>query len=257
MPQTLHQILCRATFFALLALPIAVPAQTPQRGQPVPAPVELAPQPDLFTGHLQAFPRVLPGPAVTPAVAQTINVALAREEATVRAAAQDCRTSMRQEGHKPANDAWQRTVAVTMRGPRLLSFVATDSYFCGGPYPNDGLQTPFVYDLTTGRPVNWLSLLPAGPSAERGTAADGSKAGWILWPRLQQLAHQQAAGECKDAFSNEPVAFAIYPDAASHSLKLFPADFPHVIQACAEPVSLDIPTLKSLKTPAALLTALE
>jgi hypothetical protein len=44
---------------------------------------------------------------------------------------------------------WQRTIKVTMHGPRLLSMVAADGFYCGTAHPDDDLVV-LVFNLETG-----------------------------------------------------------------------------------------------------------
>ena len=107
------------------------------------------------------------GPAVTQAVADKVNAALRHEQASADAAAVQCQQDFHEQTHrKPPADVWQRYVEVTFKGPRYLGRVAADEFNCGGPHP-DHDQMPFVFDLTTGSPVNWVKLFPAGVHAER------------------------------------------------------------------------------------------
>ncbi len=221
----------------------------------VAGPVKLVAQPDVLRGAVEAFPRVLPGPGVSDAVSAKINAALTRANARARKAALDCRTSFREAQGKADPRAWRRSVSVTMRGPEFLALMATDSYYCGGPYPNDGLQMPLVYDLTTGSPVNWLKLLPPSVKATPGNAADGSNTGAVNWPAVTALAKKQAQPECAEAYKENP-DFALNLDARSGTLALTPSDFPHVIQACADSVDLTGDDLRKLHVAPRLIDAL-
>ena len=95
-----------------------------------------------------------------------INAALKRLDANLRKAIRDCK------GHDNGPGDWVRKVEPTMKGPGYLSFVITDTSFCGGPYPSIGTMS-IVYDLRTGTPVDWARLLP--PVADRpGCAGSGN-----------------------------------------------------------------------------------
>jgi hypothetical protein len=63
---------------------------------------------------------------------------------------------------------WQRTVKVTMRGPRFLSMVAMDGMYCGDAYPDDDLVV-LVFNLETGEPVDWS----IGRQVGRGILIEG------------------------------------------------------------------------------------
>jgi hypothetical protein len=170
------------------------------------------------------------------------NAALNSLNAKVAAVASDCRHDFReQQPGKPGRDVWQREVDITMRGPRFLSLLATDSYYCGGMSPNDGLLLPLVYDLKSGRPVDWLTLLPTGAKAVLDTAADGSRVGVVVWPWLRRRAIHNADGECKSAFTDfAEVTFGLWLDAKKGALMAQPSGFPHAEAACAETISISV-----------------
>ena len=80
-----------------------------------------------------------------------INTALQRLDRPAARAAHECRT----EG-PPSSGYRSRAVSVTMAGPRFLSIVIVDDAFCGGAHPETATLS-LVYDLRTGRPVDWTA----------------------------------------------------------------------------------------------------
>ncbi len=209
--------------------------------------------------EIASLPRLVPGGEVTPAVADKVNAALKKLDVSAAAAALDCRKSYREQQHKTDFADWNRTIDVTMRGPRFLSMVATDSFFCGGMYPNDGIILPLVYDLTTGSPVNWLKYLPAGAKSDLGNSADGAKMGVVVWPVLAALARKDAEKDCQQAFddSGEAVQFALWLDVRQGAIEAQPVSFPHAMAACADAVEIDIAAARRMGFAAELVDALE
>lgn len=225
--------------------------------KPVLGPVDLQAQPPHVHGQVDAFPLVLPGPAVTQAVANRINAALKREQAVADGAAEDCRKSYREQMHQaPTDDTWQRSVAVTFKGPRYLGFTATDTYFCGGPHP-DGGSAPFVYDLATGSPVNWIRLFPAGAKPYRGNAVDGSVMGEVIWPVLGRRAVSGATADCEGAYSDPEVSFTISLDARAGELQADAPDVSHALQGCEDSETLTPDQLRKAGFAPELADALE
>lgn len=221
-------------------------------------PVELQRQPDVIRGVVEAFPHLVAGPAVTATSAEKINAALVRADGRVKSAALDCQASFKEQQHKTSRDAWQRTITVSMLGPHFVSFTALDSYYCGGPYPNDGLEMPLVYDLVTGSPVNWVKLLPAGTKGVLSNGADGTKTGEIVWPAIRKVAMRDADADCKEAWDSYPeMTFSISLDAKQGAVVLQPTSFPHAMQACADDVLLDAARLRALKAAPELIEAVE
>jgi len=240
----------------ILLAPSLASAQAPPGGSSQ-AGLVLQPRPPLAAG-VAALPRV----AGDTEVAARINRSLAAVEQQLQSAIADCRAQGR--SNKASSD-WSRTVAVTSDGPHLLSVVAQDEAFCGGPYPNDE-RFALVYDLQSGMPVNWLRLLPARFAAtgalSHGMA--GSPAGLVQSQPLLALYRRHYPArlddvdpamrdECRDSVQD---GFTLWPDAASHTLMIQPTPANHAASACAIPVALTIPVLQDAGAPSALLQAL-
>jgi hypothetical protein len=203
------------------------------------------------------FPVIVPGPAVSKAAAERINAALARDRSRVGVAAADCVSSYKEANDgKTEPDIWTRGVQVNMAGPRFLSLWVADDMNCGGPHP-DVRMLSLVYDLSTGAPVDWLKLFPAGAKAELSEAADGSKIGFVLWPELDKRLISAAEADCKDVFTDEPVRYLIELNAKDGVLWAVPGDLPHVSQGCGNPVELRPAELRRLGFAPALVDALE
>ena len=211
--------------------------------EPEPA-VTLTPLPAVTRG-VAAFPQVS-GPQ-----AERINQSLRRADARVRAAAAEC---------KPPGETrstWRRTIAVTMRGPRLLSLLAEDSWYCGA-YPDEA-PIALVFDLETGAPVNWARFLP--PSFVGKTtidsAGDGTRIGMVQSPTLAELYRKGLTEEqCGDVVEDDQAAFQLWPDAKAGGLVVRIMTLPHAIAVCAERVTIPLDTLRRLNAPRALLDAL-
>lgn len=111
-----------------------------------------------------------------------INGALRRLDAKGRTAAADCR----QRGGK--HGSWERNVDASMRGPRFLTYRVTDNVYCGGAHPNVSYWS-IVYDLVSGAPIDWSSLLPPSLTGKVALAeqADGTKIVTLASKRLHAL----------------------------------------------------------------------
>ncbi len=231
-----------AAVFALLTLAMpALAASVPHGAVRLAAAIK-APKEDL-----DLMPKVVANAAVSPAVATRINAALHREDVRAIQAARECHASYQGFEKENAGGTWMRSVSVTMVGPRYLAYQVSDSYYCGGPYPNDGLRSDFVYDLATGVPVNWLRLFPKGATAKAGMSAAGATLGVVAWSELTKRAVAAAEPECREVFTEAgDTSFSIGLDGTTGSLTAVPVDFPHVIQACAEEVVLDGAALRRL-----------
>ncbi len=199
---------------------------------------------------LRVPPPVAPNVVAMPEIAnpadaaeQRINAALHRLDESVRKARLAC--------HDGGNDPtrWSRSIDVPMRGPRFLSMVIQDDIYCGGAHPDIGTMA-IVYDLRSGRPVDWTTLLPPSLTGTLSleTGADGTRTVRLASKRLSTLfvAHYDHGGghdadECKgdiaDSAGDGPLPLSAWLDAKQGGLMLQP-DLPHVIQACGDPVLL-------------------
>ncbi|SFM26922.1 hypothetical protein [Methylobacterium pseudosasicola] len=196
-----------------------------------------------------------------------INAAVKRLDAQVRKAAKSCKA----EGG--AQSSWERSIRAAMRGPRFLSFAIHDSTFCGGAHPNTG-TTAIVYDLTTGTPVDWTTLLPPALTGKvaLATQADETKMVTLSSKRLHALylqAYRPKTGkpkadaddkECREAvtetYSGEPPAMTVWPDAEAGGLAV-QFDLAHVVQACADTVVIPTATLRREGVQAVLTDAID
>ena len=142
-------------------------------------------------------------------------------------------------GKNAVEHDWERTIRVTMTGPRFLSIVAVDIYvFSGGVHP-DRNTLAMVFDLTTGKPVNWMNLInkSANASAYSDSNSDGTTVGALIVPALRVKTLAKADKECKDALPN-PRSYQLWPDAKSGTLTAEPFGLPHVVAACVDDLAL-------------------
>ncbi|MGA7657409.1 MAG: hypothetical protein WCA96_11590 [Methylocella sp.] len=203
--------------------------------------------------NVAAFPRLVAG--ADPAIVKRINKLLARGDGRVRNAARDCLRM----GRKRAD--WSRKVSVTMQGPRYLSFVASDDYYCGGAYP-DTSTVALVFDLNTGGLVDWAKLLPElAQRTGADTAGDGSTLGTVSSGRLSDLYRDLAkrgggVPECVDSLKETEMNFLLWPDTKQDGLVVQP-DLAHVIAACGPALPIPLQTLRSLGVNAEFVKAID
>lgn len=211
---------------------------------------------------IDAFPR-LAAPAGD-RTAQRINRALDRADARMRSAAKSCLASSGPAaGDKPS---WNRSVSVTMRGPRYLSLIAADDFYCGGAYPDTG-RLALVYDLETGAPVNWAHLLPPLLTQKPGTdtAEDGTIIGTLSSPALKALYVRAAARQespddgCAQVLADpgNGLSFILWPDAEEDGLAVLPFGLPHAVAACGPDIVIPTAALRKLGANPRLLDAID
>jgi hypothetical protein len=152
---------------------------------------------------------------------------------------------------------WERTVKVTMRGPRFLSMVATDGSYCGGAHPDDDL-TVLVFDLETGSKVDWSTMLEASAGGSSAKNVLGNEGGThpLMLPELQAIYSAAEEASCKDYFEEEQ-PFLLWPDAGSGTLIAEVAGLPHVAVPCKNELKLRIEQARKLGFDESLLQAIE
>lgn len=158
-----------------------------------------------------------------------VNADLAAKEKANAADYKQCLSDLRDAGHKPDKDSWAVDVSVSYLSAHFLSVGVTSSNYCGGAYPNNGIQAPVTFDLSTGREIDWKAAFKSG----------------FFTGRLEKLYRaaypKNADADCRD-FVREQPPFAIPEDAifrleTGKGLVVLPG-FPHAMQACAQEVTL-------------------
>lgn len=203
-----------------------------------------------------ALPRI--AAPLTPQAAK-INAALTRLDQRWASYARECRKSGK-------DNTATRSVKVTMAGLRFLSLVASDEETCGGAHP-DNSTLALVYDLGSGRPVDWRVLLgPRLATATRlDTVIDGSKIGTAGSPelsRLYQRALRKAPGfdpawwtECAEVLQDPDLQYVLWPDAKTRGLVALPVVV-HAVAPCAEDATIPAGELKQAGADAGFVAAL-
>jgi hypothetical protein len=158
-----------------------------------------------------------------------------------------------------------------MRAPGFLSFAVTDSWMCEGAAHPDSATFSIVYDLVTGRPVDWTHLLPASLTGKVALEeeADGTKIVTLASKRLFQLymagyragqAPSSDLDDCKQALQGEatdgPPGMMVWLDAKGHGLAV-EVGLPHIEAACEEPVVIPAALLRTEGAQPSLLKALD
>jgi hypothetical protein len=191
-----------------------------------------------------------------------VNATLTRLNERLTKALRDCDANSLAWAKQSGNDGsqitdnWSRNVAITMHGPRFLSFVASEEMFCGGAHPDED-QIALVFDMTTGQPVNWMASIAKseGVSVLTDSVADGSNVGAVIVPALRAMSVAAASTDCKDAFQ-DPQSYLLWPDAKKERLVAQPFDLPHAVMACSDEIDLTMEQARKLGFNETLLNAI-
>lgn len=185
-----------------------------------------------------------------------INADLARMDAMATTNASEC------EG-----GGYTRTVTQPMTGPGYVSYMISDEFDCGGPYPSTS-QTPVTYDLATGGRVDWTTALPnwavtadSLTDMPAGSVALVHSMALARWYSAKMMAStdQEWLAECREVFDPESLndsGFTLWADAGNDSLTVAP-ELPHVVQACGEQASLSADDLTAAGVSPAMIAALK
>ena len=197
---------------------------------------------------VSAFPRI--AAPRTPATAK-INAALTRLDRRWSDFARECRS-----GGKD-NEA-SRRVRATLTGPRFLSLVARDEESCGGAHP-DNSTLALVYDLGSGRPVDWREMLGPRLAAETttDTVIDGTTIGMVGSDALRGLyvRARKPDKNCADVLADPSLHFVAWLDGKRRGLAIEPV-LPHAVAACGDDVTIPLAGLRRLGADPALTSAL-
>jgi hypothetical protein len=189
-----------------------------------------------------------------------INTALKRLDQNVQKAVKQCKKA-----------DWTRTVDAPMTGPVFLSLTVSDQIFCADDaHPNYELYS-IVYDLATGRPVDWARLLPASLVGKQVLQEqdDGTKIVTLTSKRLFDLYKEGytadgATGddleECKqtvnDVTADGPPEMMVWLDAKEGGLAA-QMDLPAGNGPCLQAVVISAATLRQEGASADLLKAFD
>ncbi len=185
-----------------------------------------------------------------------VNGLLAAQEKADRSAYADCLSQLKDAKMTPDKDTYSEDITVRYLSAHFLSVEVLSNYFCAGAYPNNGVETPLTFDLVAGAQVDWTAafkpgFLPADTADEHTPPSALTKLYRARYSRAKDDADCRQAITDQDPFSSAPI---VWLDARGGVV--FQPDFPHVMAACATPLTLSpaeiAPYLKDAKLAADL-----
>ncbi len=117
-----------------------------------------------------------------------------------------------------------------------VSIEVVASYYCGGAYPTNGAETPVSFDLSSGTQIDWTTQFKPGflpGEVENAPLSFLTKTYRARYSKAKDDADCRQAITDQDPFSSAPI---VWLDAKGGVV--FQPDFPHVIAACATPLTL-------------------
>ncbi|HEY4941957.1 MAG TPA: hypothetical protein VII56_11080 [Rhizomicrobium sp.] len=186
------------------------------------------------SGAKAVYPRLTTFPDAR--IMAKVNALLATREKDDRGAYADCLSQLKDMKMKPDKDTYSEDIAVRYLSGRLLSIEVVTSYDCAGAYPTNGAETPATFDLASGNPIDWTMAFKPGflPGAdEHAPLSFLTRTYRSRYSKAKDDADCRQAINQQDPFSGAPI---VWLDARGGVV--FQPDFPHVLAACATPLTL-------------------
>jgi|GEM_PF-2433552 len=209
--------------------------------------------------EIEALPRLA---GDSPAIAR-INAELDRNDATATDEAKACAENA---GDGPGG-GFGRWVTRPMVGPAYVTLREHFDRYCGGAYPSTA-QTAVTYDVATGARVDWAAAIPGlglhfytyegETSGEDELLMQSAALGALYSRKMLASPDTEWLDQCRDVFDPTALAdqtFNIWADAENGGVTVQP-DFAHVVQACAESVTLTAADLRQFNADPKLVEAI-
>ena len=231
--------------FAVLVALIAPPASGAS------APPTLRKTPNLAK-NAEAYPTLV---GATPAIAR-INRALQAANAKQRDDMKDCRRDAPQDGYW-----WEQSVDAPLIGAHFVSLWAHGNMSCGGAHPNfiDEALTFSICARASGSTGAGCFLRHCSPSqAGRRTRTDTIASPALTALFIDESEKEGVGADCKEAFAEQEMKFAFWPDAKAKGLAMRAANLLHWAEGpCSGPATIPTETLKRLGFDALLIADIE
>ena len=155
-------------------------------------------------------------------------------------------------------DDWYKVISrVEYAAKDILSIYASANYYCGGPYPTNDANMSLTFDLRTGKKVQFVELF-------KSYDANKDQILKIIYARqLARTAKLLAAGkkgnessnceENSDLFTLENLRGSEYAYNFSEKGLVVQPRWPHVVEACAERVTVRYQQLMEFAAPNGIL----
>lgn len=166
----------------------------------------------------------------------------------------------------PDHAEWTRTVSAPFPGPRFLSILINQGYYCGGAHPSVELRR-LTFDRASGEAATWDALWPGAGwlSTEdygAGQPPETRDPRLVAWFRGAVRAHPENdaewLGQCEAYYGEDPVdeAVVVWLDGASGMIGMDWASLPHAAMACGSAQFMDAGTAAALGASPELIAAL-
>jgi len=160
-----------------------------------------------------------------------------------------------QDGGPSNSDSYEVQSRVEYAAKDIFSIYASGSWYCGGPYPTNDANMSVTFDLKTGTKVEFVNLF-------KNYEGDKDKIlRTVFAKQVEQSERLIATGRpventCEgdpELFSMEHLMGSSYSYNFSQAGVVVQPDWPHVIEACAERVTVPYEKLREFAAPDGIL----
>lgn len=177
-------------------------------------------------GATAKYPRLVAFP--DRAIQRKVNALFAAKDAADSNERKDCLSQLKDAHIAPTADSYSLDISVSYASKTFVSLDVRATYYCGGPYPNDGVREPLTIDLRSGNELNWKKVFKPGFLL----GESGGMAKLVSLYQVRYTKQPNPVEGCPDVVKNDLDALLLRLDAAKGGLVVTP-DFPHAPQACA------------------------
>lgn len=134
----------------------------------------------------------------------------------------------------------------------IFSIYASEDYYCGTAYPTNDNNVSLTFDMKTGKLVNFEELF-RNYDADRQEIIKTIFAGLLARGARAARSGKNNDGDCDQLYTLDTLESATYVYNFSKTGLSVQADWPHVMEACAERVTVPYAKLSKFAAPDGLL----
>ncbi|MBA3767444.1 MAG: hypothetical protein H0W99_10725 [Acidobacteria bacterium] len=154
------------------------------------------------------------------------------------------------EGGKNATYKVRSRVEYTAKD--IFSIYASSEYYCGTAYPTNDNNVSLTFDMKTGKTVNFEDLFK-NYEADRQEIIKTIFAGLLARGARAAASGKPKDGNCEELYNLDTLESATYVFNFSKTGLSVQADWPHVMESCAERVAVPYTKLSKFAAPDGLL----
>jgi hypothetical protein len=150
------------------------------------------------------------------------------------------------EGGRSAYYKVRSRVEYTARD--IFSIYASSEYYCGGAYPTNDNNVSLTFDMKTGKLVNFEDLFK-NYDADRQEIVKTIFADLLARGERAARAGNSSEGDCEEVYQLDRLESSTFAFNFSKAGLSVQPDWPHVIEACAERVTVPYAKLAKFAAP--------